>query len=148
MHEFPAMNGRQVAQARNDLCCNVCGEDRFEQLRKDNTRKSGARNKCNRCAYIAYGKKKSPAVMRGRRQRKRKASLAKSYKIIYDPTDMFPRDNIFHYTDFHYSLRMGAWPEGMIVRYVESNQCYEIRCMELVKIEDRDWRTFRREQIA
>jgi hypothetical protein len=70
------------------------------------------------------------------------------YKVLYDPSGTYQRHALFQLQDFTLSLDTGVWPEGMMVRDLETAQCYAIEQMELIEIPDRNWFEYRKEMVC
>jgi hypothetical protein len=71
--------------------------------------------------------------------------LTKGFQVVFDPTRMFPRNNIFRRNEFKKSLRACIWPTGMIVRDLKENIYLQIKMDEITEVADRDWFAYRRE---
>ena len=130
------MNGRQHAQHRNDLRCNVCGETNFENLRKDKSRKSGARNKCNACAHSTYASKRPEAQLLAEQKYRIKQRWLNSFQIVHDPSGIYERNVLFRRGDFLDTLKAGVWPEGLIVHDLKKEKYFRVHAMELKEYND------------
>ena len=76
-----------------------------------------------------------------------KRALKKGFQVLWDPSRVFVRGAIFGRTDFDNTLKAGVWPDGMFVRSLPDNQCYQVQLTEKIEAEDRNWFEFTKEQI-
>lgn len=57
--------------------------------------------------YDGDGRRRSKARLRGR-------VSSRPVRVLYDPTNTFPRNGRFSWPDFRLTQRRGYWPEGSI----------------------------------
>ncbi|KKL09656.1 hypothetical protein LCGC14_2563660, partial [marine sediment metagenome] len=57
-------------------------------------------------------------------------------QVMWDPTDVYPRGGLFAHTDFNHTLKGGVWPNGMIVKDLRNDQCYEVVDTEKIEVPD------------